>query len=264
MARAKQGKKGSVKQKKKPIQFQIGWGGLAAIIASTLCILMWIFVLGFWVGQKIVGSGLKTAPDVTVLARTSQPPTIDIPAESSIKKGKAALAVMKDTEEIPTETIPARPENKFVETAAVARVDKEKINPLHEEAKSQAEKEEKKSEAGEPVKKAAVAEKVVTEKNVPARKKAAVHKEKKVEAKPSGPFVTLQIASFQDRGKAMREADRWRRKGYDATYKRADLGKKGVWFRVYAGQYPTVEKAKAAARKIAAKEHVTPYVRSVK
>lgn len=37
----------------KKIQFQLSWGGLAAVAVSTICVLLWAFVLGFWSGKKV-------------------------------------------------------------------------------------------------------------------------------------------------------------------------------------------------------------------
>ncbi|MGC9022610.1 MAG: hypothetical protein ACP5J5_05800, partial [Dissulfurimicrobium sp.] len=37
----------------KKIQFQLSWGGLAAVAISTICVLLWAFVLGFWSGKKV-------------------------------------------------------------------------------------------------------------------------------------------------------------------------------------------------------------------
>lgn len=55
----------------KKIQFQMGWGGIAAIFFSTVCVLLWIFVLGFWAGQRITekkyaqGAFLQQAQPIT-------------------------------------------------------------------------------------------------------------------------------------------------------------------------------------------------------
>lgn len=37
----------------KKIQFQLSWGGLTAVTVSTVCVLLWAFVLGFWSGKKM-------------------------------------------------------------------------------------------------------------------------------------------------------------------------------------------------------------------
>ncbi len=265
MASAKKEKKGGARKKKKskPIQFQIGWGGLAAIIASTICVLLWIFVLGFWVGQKIVGTGFKTTPEVSILERAAQPAAVTPPETRAMGRSKAALAILDAREEIPTEDIPHRNDIKPEEPA---------VTPTPENAaKAEPEPGDAKPAASETAKKTAPEKSVSADrgKNVkkapaPARKQVVHTVKKEKEPAPSGPYVTLQIASFQDRGKAMREAERWKRKGYDATYKRVNLGGKGVWFRVYVGHYPTFEKARAAARRLARKEHVQPYVKSIR
>jgi cell division septation protein DedD len=40
-------------KREKKIQFQLSWGGLAAVAVSTICVLLWAFVLGFWSGKKV-------------------------------------------------------------------------------------------------------------------------------------------------------------------------------------------------------------------
>jgi cell division protein FtsN len=60
-----------IRKKSRKIQFQIGWGGLIALSISTVCVFLWVFILGFWVGQKLVGRSLDESLQTQVVARTA-------------------------------------------------------------------------------------------------------------------------------------------------------------------------------------------------
>ena len=53
----------------------------------------------------------------------------------------------------------------------------------------------------------------------------------------------IHLFSFPERRIAVAEVEKLARRGYDAEYRATDLGKKGVWFRVYVGSFAS----KAAA-----------------
>ncbi len=57
------------RKKSRKIQFQLGWGGLVALTVSTVCVFLWVFILGFWVGQKLVGRSLDESLQTQVVAR---------------------------------------------------------------------------------------------------------------------------------------------------------------------------------------------------
>jgi len=70
----------------KKFQFQMGWGGMAAIFFSTICVLLWVFVLGFWAGQRVTekkyaqGAFFQQAQPLTS-ETTPQPPAPQAPPE---------------------------------------------------------------------------------------------------------------------------------------------------------------------------------------
>ncbi|MFC1837067.1 hypothetical protein ACFLYW_00090 [Thermodesulfobacteriota bacterium] len=41
-------------KKKKKIKFELTLGGLLAVGAVLFCILLWMFLLGIWVGQSVL------------------------------------------------------------------------------------------------------------------------------------------------------------------------------------------------------------------
>ena len=58
-----------IRKKSRKIQFQVSWGGLIALTVSTVCVFLWVFILGFWVGQKLVGRSLDESIQTQVVAR---------------------------------------------------------------------------------------------------------------------------------------------------------------------------------------------------
>jgi DedD protein len=58
------------RKKNRKIQFQISWGGLAALTVSTVCVFLWVFILGFWVGQKLAGRSMDESLQTHVVARS--------------------------------------------------------------------------------------------------------------------------------------------------------------------------------------------------
>ncbi len=44
-------------QKRKPKRFRIemGWGGLFSLAVGSFIMLLWMFVLGFWAGNRLLG-----------------------------------------------------------------------------------------------------------------------------------------------------------------------------------------------------------------
>jgi len=49
------------KKKSKRFQFELGIPGLIFVTGLLICLFLWMFVLGFWLGQKMVASKAKEA-----------------------------------------------------------------------------------------------------------------------------------------------------------------------------------------------------------
>ena len=80
-------------------------------------------------------------------------------------------------------------------------------------------------------------------------------------AKKNSTYFVLQIASYREVNLANKEAQRWRDKGYRVKVRRADLDpEKGIWYRVYLGEYRSVEEATNSAKKLAQKHDLRSYV----
>lgn len=84
----------------------------------------------------------------------------------------------------------------------------------------------------------------------PPKEKASVKPEKKIpapvpapdagvkEGPAGGGGVMVQVASYTDQGKAGKLLQELSDNGYAGTVVRADLGDRGVWYRVRVGPYP--------------------------
>ena len=242
----------AAKKKPKPIQFQIGWPGLIAIVISTVCVLLWTFVLGFWMGQKVFTGCDSSKAKTTVVnprAGSPEPPAGQLEKtddllygnESSLfDENEKALEDLKEKlkqeqpgkEEasIPSETISSPPQK----SGQAVKEGKEKAAHVAEKKKGHAE----------------------------AAKKTAKLKTEKVTRKkePLKEYFSLQIASYRTMAQARKEASRWEKKGYRVQIKRADLGRKGIWFRVLLGKYKSLERAKKEASRLASRDGIRSYV----
>lgn len=56
----------------KKIQFQLSWSGLAVVAISTVCVLLWAFVLGFWSGKKVAEKNAAMLVAAQQATQTSQ------------------------------------------------------------------------------------------------------------------------------------------------------------------------------------------------
>ncbi len=263
------------KQKGKAIQFQIGWAGLVAIVVSCVCVLLWTFVLGFWMGQK-VATGNSKGPKVSVYSPGTKAQEASGPAlgyhqpgneiqigpkedESAMKQFSALKESLKEEASkggIKTEVLPGASPDK--ETGGVSAELGSKAGEAGPEGQKGAElgagskriRKEKKKEAERAVQRKKGVKKVKTEEiSRPARE-------------ASKPFA-LQIASYRTLAQARKEAERWKKKGYFVRVRSANLGKRGTWYRVYLGRYRSLDKAKRASMRIAAKEGLRSYVTKV-
>ncbi len=209
----------AAKSKAKKIRFEMGFGGLFTLCLASFVLLLWMFVLGFWAGKRLLGP-------VPVENIQIQPSTPILPPQPQVAEEKPQPA--------------GAPKGMVAAPAAPGP--------------------ENKGEASLP-----------TEKISPEPSKPAVSKPKVAESKPKPPevklpsltpkktYFSLRVASVKDQASAEKEAERWRKKGYVAFVKRADLGKKGIWYRIYVGKYHSIQEAKKASEKIKGLQYITPF-----
>ncbi len=261
----------SKKKKGKAIQFQIGWAGLIAIVVSCVCVLLWTFVLGFWMGQK-VANGPSSGPKVSVYSPKKQPEMPSVQAkfdqvEKEVKIGPEEEQTLKEFSAIKEklkQEAQEQGDNIKTEVLPGTKTEEGTNEKVEEKPSSQVSKESKtKEEKGT---KEAASEKKEKKEEKPSKKKTARKiKTEKVSGKASQvsrPFA-LQIASYRTITQARKEAKRWKKKGYFVRIRSANLGRKGVWYRVYLGRYKSVDEAKRASVALAQKEGIRSYVTKV-
>jgi len=90
----------------------------------------------------------------------------------------------------------------------------------------------------------------------------------KIRAKPEeklpiGRF-TINVGSFRERVRAERVAKELEEKGYKAFVAEATISKKGTWYRVSVGRFPSRGEAQAFAQVLKEKEGIDSFVRELK
>lgn len=212
-----------IRKKSRKIQFQISWGGLIALTVSTVCVFLWVFILGFWVGHKLIGHGLDESLQTQVVARTvPEAQEVTSPIPEKIGASEALEPVIQTTRE-----------EKTTQVVQLNTEEKEQPEPRKEPVKKEVFNADDANRPGHQIKKA--------EKN--------------------STYFVLQIASYRERELADKEARRWRYEGYQAKVRTADLGpEKGIWYRVHLGEYSSVEEATSVAKKLAQKHDLKSYV----
>ncbi len=240
----------AAKKKPKPVQFQIGWPGLIAIVISTVCVLLWTFVLGFWMGQKVF-TGCDSSKVKTTVVNPRAGLSEKTPAgqsertESLLYGNETGLFDEKALEDL-------KEKLKQEEPAAVPEtVQTEVLTPTGKVPHAQEEK--KTATSPSTVKEERLAKAV----KKPGRVKTEKLSRKKEELKK---YFSLQVASYKTMTQARKEASRWEKKGYYVQIRKADLGRKGLWFRVLLGKYRTLDTAKKEAAKLASRDGVRSYV----
>ncbi len=254
------------KNRKKAIQFQMGWGGLTAIVISTLCVLLWTFIMGFWVGRKLVGRGSISDRNLTVLNRLdssapSETPKVKVP-DYPVEPAFPPVTAGRETGTL-------RPDSTQTGggTGGMEPLPQETIGGSHKIAGNAQGRQAAQAAATEPkpektVKSAALPAGSV--KKPPAARPETEAKKEVREKTAAKTYFVLQIASYRDRNRAEKEAARWRKKGVTAQVSRVSIKKKGVWYRVYLGRYSSVQEATAGAKRLARKDGIRSYVVPVK
>ncbi len=242
-------------QKKGKIQFQLGWGGLFAVFATSVCVLLWVFILGFWAGQKMVHRGSPTPSPETLasLPAEQSPPPVPPPThETAPPVTPTSTPEAPAPEPSPTQNAEASRET-VEETppppAPASPVVKSTPEPHREIPPQPAEMKHPSVSPSPPLQ--------------PTTRSAATPAKTRDTAGEAA-YFTLQIASFKDRAQAEEVVRNWTDKGYLARATGVDLGAKGTWYRVYIGRYETLDEAKSFERIISKKEGIKAYIVSVK
>ncbi len=200
--------------KKKPFRIELGWPGLIFSIGLLICLFLWMFVLGFYFGQKVVGSRVKKlASPVSQKALTTKQKKIAPPPVFEEIKPPPLVGEKRLTETEKPKTPSPQPTPKIKETELQKRP--------------------------QPTSKSS------PKKSVPKQKPAP---------KAPQPFYSVQVASLRSPSEAQKFVNYLRDKGYEAFYRRVVLPQKGVWYRVYVGRFKSFREAKSFGEKLKAKE----------
>jgi cell division septation protein DedD len=70
----------------------------------------------------------------------------------------------------------------------------------------------------------------------------------------------VQLSSHPDEAEALAKQKSWVAKGVQAYILKADLGSKGMWYRVRVGKFAAKSGADQYAAALAAKEGIKPFV----
>ncbi len=122
----------------KKFQFQMGWGGIAAIFFSTVCVLLWIFVLGFWAGQRITekkyaqGAFLQQAQPIA--PETASPPSATGSTSSQEPRQVEDTHTGTPSSAVPLEQV-AMPTDQLAQEQPVKPELAEPIKPIKPEIK---------------------------------------------------------------------------------------------------------------------------------
>ncbi|WP_022852898.1 SPOR domain-containing protein [Thermodesulfatator atlanticus] len=215
------------KTKTKRFQFQLGWPGLIFTFGLLICLFLWMFVLGFYFGQKMMGSRIASMESPVSQKALSEKKIEPPPVYEEVKP--PPLVKELAPEKTPKETLPEQEE----ETKPEEKTAKVETSPL----------------ATKPAPKKQLT-KTATKKERPQDSK-----------KPKQPetFYAVQVASLRSEKDAEKYARYLRDRGYDALVKRVTLPQKGTWYRVYVGRFKSLAEARAFGEKLKAREKLKAF-----
>lgn len=190
----------------KRFRIELGFLGLAFVFVLLVCLFLWMFILGVWFGQKMVGKGPSPVAEKTLKERVPE----ELPAAEEVAPPK--VVGMEEQKESPAPEVPNEVTTKERAPAPTPATSSSGPSPPPESPPPSKEK-------------------------PPATSKE----------KPStGPYYTLQVASFKTLSEAERYARFFRDRGYFSRVVKVELPRKGVWYRVYVGKFKSLAEAKEA------------------
>lgn len=218
----------------KKLKFELSRLALVFVILFALCILVWTFILGVWIGTKI--GGKPQAEEIALeKGNASQVSSLNLPANESNATSQNA------TPSEGNETLNATP-SAVKETEISKPIEEEKKEP---EAKPK-----------ELVKKEVVKKEVKrAEKEKPTyQKKEVAHLAAKVKEEnvTTTGFYTLQVGAFSHRDKAEELKKKAEKLGYYAQIKETTKDGKDL-YKVYVGKYENRAQAEQSIAEIKTK-----------
>lgn len=211
-------------------EFQLENRQLVLIFAGMVLILILAFILGILFGRGFSSSDESQAASVMEVPVKAVPAAVEVAKKSEIKeeslktgkddKDREELMKRLDAEKVPT-ALPEESEDKDAEKA---------VEPKPETVKAEPPESPKPTEA--------------TEKKDDGTA---------LPASSTGPY-TIQLASFREKPEAEALVAKLKKDKYPAYIIEADLGPKGMWYRVRVGHYPDMSLAEKALKIIQSRE----------
>jgi len=222
----------------KKFKFEVSKLGLVFIVLFALCLLVWTFILGVWIGTKI---GEKPQAETVKLepqpAQTPQVPPVKEVAHSENQTNQTQAGNQTASQQVASQV---QPEEK---TKPEAKIEKEKPKPEPKTEKAKTEKAKT-----EPV------------------KTAKVHPQEKVKPQPHQegmPFYALQVGAYSNKESAEKVKAEVEKMGFKALIKESTQDGKPI-YKVLAGRFENREKAEQYKTKIESTLGVKPFVVEVK
>lgn len=240
---------------------------LVFIVGVTL-----VFGLGIFVGRIVLGPKEPAAQEVATL---QTPPTIAEntgSANAPLSRDEVLkLQPTRNDDPLPTtppelrySDVPKLPEEQRVEAAESSAVRAQEVQQQKKEVLDNAKKQvtvvAPTTAPAAPARPAATQAPATTTAAAPAATDPNARYRRDL---PAGSF-TIQIGAFKTEDRALERVQDLLKKRYDAYYTVADLGDKGLWYRVRVGKYTDMAKARQVADEIKEKEKLFPYAVEVK
>ncbi len=222
------------KKKQKRFQFELGIPGLIFVTGLLICLFLWMFILGFWLGQKIMTSKVQhtgspiaqkmlqqkkeTPPLVTEEVR---PPALEPEKDLAEAKKPTPLPASNPPQEQPPKELPPAKNLSLQQT-------------MQDKGPKISKKEAKIIQTS------------------PAKVKTKTKS-------PTQKVYSLQVASFRSPQEAQKYVRFLSRKGYEAFVRKVNLPQKGQWYRVYIGRFSNLKQAKNFGQQLQQKEKIKTY-----
>ena len=232
------------KKKKKSVRFEVSRLALTGWCFGLLLALLWMFLLGLFVGKGITPANINFAEiKKRMMAEGIWPGSGEIerqesPPPSTATKKKIPL---KDLEFY--EKLAKKKEAQIQEPVVAKKPPKEKPpTPVAAKPPPPAQQEKKSSVQQKP--------------SPPPQPKD----KSSVQQEPSTNLFTVQLASFKDLNSAKNFAARFRGLKHKTTIREVELSGKGRWYRVQIGKLASREEATALANYLAKKYQLHAFV----
>lgn len=190
----------------KRFRIELGFLGLTFVFVLLICLFLWMFILGVWFGQKMVGKGPSPVAEKTLKEKVPE----ELPTAEEVQPPKVMGAEETMSPSGSSSAILSGPESPKEASSKTQTVTSSKSEP---------------------------------EVKVPSPTKSASSSQKKLSSEP---YYTLQVASFKDSREAERYARFFRDRGYFSQVVKVELPRKGIWYRVYVGKFRSLSEAKEA------------------